>query len=128
MNDFDDFRRRVRQTDDYTKHRRAFVGALILAFLGIVGGGVAFGSFVAGIATGTAGAGASLIACGFYAIRGGRSDITSVTIGSQSRYWSNAELKRMSHRERAHHANLTGFLLIVFGLFLLGMAFTAVAE
>lgn len=128
MNDFDDFRRRVRQTDDYTKHRRAFVSALIFAFLGIVGGGAAFGSFVAGIATGMAGAGASLIACGLYAIRGGRSDITSVTIGSQSRYWSNVELDRMSHRERVRHANLTGFFLIVMGLLLLGMAFTTVAD
>jgi len=128
MNDIDDFRRRVRQTDDYTKHRRAFVAALILGFLGIVVGGAAFGTFKAGIALGVGGAGASLLACGLYAIRGGKSDITSVTVGSKSRYWSNAELDRMSRRERAHHANLTGFLLIVLGLWFLGMAFTAVAH
>src|SRR5690606_35578611 len=69
MNDFDDFRRRVRQTDDYTKHRRAFLAALIFAFFGIVGGGAAFGPVKAILALGIGGAGASSIACGLYAIR-----------------------------------------------------------
>ena len=128
MNDFDDFRRRVRQTDDYTKHRRAFLAALIFAFFGIVGGGAAFGPVKAILALGIGGAGASSIACGLYAIRGGKSGITSATAGSESRYWSNAELEQMSHREREHHAQLTGFHSIVIGLFLLGVAVTAATQ
>jgi hypothetical protein len=86
---------------------------------------VGFALWVIGIFAGqfwiVAVGGLALIVAGVAAIVGGRSVITSVTVGGGGWSWSQREISEMSPARRTLHAIVTGTVLILLGVAALGM-------
>ena len=96
----------------YTVHKWALGVGVALWLMGVIAGKVLI----------IAGGGVALIVAGVAAVLGARSVISGITVGGSVRSWSEQELAEMRPCARLAHALLTGGVLVLLGLWGVGLA------